>query len=74
MAHENGFWSWLGRQVGHVRKAIHTDVAAAPPPRVVYRQGRVEEQPMPDDPNLTLRRTTIDEIIADPKRPTDAES
>jgi hypothetical protein len=68
----DSFWSWLGRQVGHVRKAVRTDVGGTPPadqPRVVYRQGRVEEEPMPTDPSLKLRRTTIDEVIAEPKTP-----
>jgi hypothetical protein len=69
------FWSWLGRQVGHVRKAVRTDVngggaAEAPAPeKIVFRQGRVEEKPMPDDPTLKLRRTTIDEVIAEKPAP-----
>jgi hypothetical protein len=66
------FWNWLGRQVGHVRKAVQTDVDKALPAQqgqVVYRQGRVQEQPMPSDPTLKLRRTTIDEVIAEPKAP-----
>lgn len=71
-APNQNFWSWLGRQVGHVRKAIHTDVnLPARAEKVVYRQGRVEEQPMPDDPTLKLRRTTIDEVIVDAKVPPD---
>jgi hypothetical protein len=66
------FWNWLGRQVGHVRKAAQTDVGkalSAQQGQVVYRQGRVEEQPMPSDPTMKLRRTTIDEVIAEPKEP-----
>ena len=63
------FWSWLGRQVGHVRKAIKTDISTpVEAEKVVYRQGRVEEKPMPDDPTLKLRRTTIDEVIAEKRK------
>jgi hypothetical protein len=52
---------WLGRQVGHIRKAIDTDVAA--PRQVVYRALDTREVPHPEHPNVTLRRTTIDEVI-----------
>jgi len=53
------FMYWLGRQVGHVRQATRKDG----PERVIYRQARTDEQPVPTDPNLRLRRTTIDEVI-----------
>ncbi|HWE94049.1 MAG TPA: hypothetical protein VG269_08815 [Tepidisphaeraceae bacterium] len=59
-----GFLGWLGRQVGHVRKAIHTD-PAKPEPKVIYRQNSVEEAELPDKPGMKLRRTTIDEVIVD---------
>jgi hypothetical protein len=69
----HGFLKWLGRQVGYVAKAINTDPAQEA--KVVYRNGRVEELPHPLDPNLKLRRTTIDEVVAEgtppPKAPTD---
>jgi hypothetical protein len=55
-----GFFGWLGRQVGYITKALKTDVAG---PKTVYRQERVEEQPLPDDPKVVLRRTTKDEVI-----------
>lgn len=66
-----GFLGWLGRQVGYVSKALKTDVAAS---KTVYREKIVEEQSPPDQPNLTLRRTTVDEVIvknevARPSRP-----
>lgn len=57
----NSFFGWLGRQVGYVKKAVQTDVTKTP--KVVYRQRQVEEAPHPVDPNVTLRRTTIDEAI-----------
>ena len=61
-----GFLGWLGRQVGHVKKAIQTDVAEGKP-RTIYRDKHVEEKPLPTDPNVKLRRTVIDEVIVDAK-------
>lgn len=58
-----GFMGWLGRQVAYVKHAIETDVTAPPEPAVVYRTTDVQQQPHPEDPGLTLRRTTIDEVI-----------
>lgn len=53
------FMHWLGRQVGHVRKAIRTNVTE----QVIYRKDAVSEQPLPGQPDITLRRTTIDEVV-----------
>jgi hypothetical protein len=61
-----GFLGWLGRQVGHVKKAVQTDPAG---PKTIYRNQKVEEVPHPEDPNIKLRRTTIDEAIAKSKKP-----
>jgi hypothetical protein len=58
-----GLLGWLGRQVGYVRKAVKTDVTAPTRPKVVYRLTRVEERSLPQHPNVTLRRTTIDEAL-----------
>lgn len=55
-----GFFGWLGRQVGYVSKALKADAAA---PKTVYRQEKVEERPLPEDPGVVLRRTTTDEVI-----------
>jgi hypothetical protein len=60
-----GFWGWLGRQVGHVKKAVETDPAG---PKTIYRDNRVQEQQIPNQPGVTLRRTVIDEVIVDPKK------
>ncbi len=62
-----GFLGWLGRQVGHVKHAVKTDVTKKSPVEkaVIYRNDAVEEVPHPQDSKLTLRRTTIDEVIAD---------
>ena len=58
------FLGWLGRQVGFVKNAIKTDVK--PSPKVVYRVDNVEEVPHPQQPNMMLRRTTIDEVVEQP--------
>jgi len=55
----NGIFGWLGRQVGHVSKAIKRDVTRD----TIYRKQSVEEEAHPEDPKLTLRRTTTDEVI-----------
>ena len=61
-----GLFRWLGRQVGHVRAAVRADE----PEHVEYRRERVEERPHPDEPGVTLRRTTVDEAV---RRPPDVE-
>lgn len=63
----SGFFGWLGRQIGHVKKAVRTDVTR----QVVHRQQTVQEASLPDDPNVTLRRTVIDEVIV--KKTTEEE-
>jgi len=55
----HGFFGWLGRQVGYVRAAVKADVGA----KKLYAQKQVQEQPHPEDPSVTLRRTTIDEAV-----------
>jgi hypothetical protein len=59
-----GLLGWLGRQLGYITKAVKTDVGG----RTVYRDKTVREANLPDDPNVTLRRTTIDEVIVQPKK------
>lgn len=59
-----GLLGWLGRQVGHVRNALKADVAA---PATIYRDKKVEEKPLPQNPNVKLRRTVIDEVLVDRK-------
>jgi hypothetical protein len=60
-----GLWGWLGRQVGYVSKAVKTDVGN----KTVYRDSRVEERPLPGDPNVKLRRTVIDEVVVEKPSP-----
>ncbi|CAN5427821.1 hypothetical protein BH10PLA1_BH10PLA1_10920 [soil metagenome] len=58
----NGFFGWLGRQVGHVVKATKAEV----PPVTLYEKKEVLEQPHPADPSLILRRTTTDQVVKSP--------
>ena len=70
-------FGWLGRQIGHVKRAVKADVTkpAPPPPKpqpkpkVVYRDNKVEEAEHPTQPGVKLRRTVIDEVIVnDPNK------
>jgi len=58
----NGFFGWLGRQFGYVKKAVQHDVTA-PGSNTVYRDCTIEEKQLPHDPDVKLRRTVIDEVI-----------
>jgi hypothetical protein len=69
---DDGFLRWLGRQVGYVKKAVQTDPAAPKPQlpesqekneKKLYENKTVEESPHPENPNVKLRRTIIDEAI-----------
>ena len=70
-----GFLGWLGRQIGHVKKAVKTEVEAEaekqaagdPETQVVYQKETVQEVPHPENPDLKLRRTVIDEVIVEKK-------
>ena len=62
-----GLFGWFGRQVGHVARAVRTDVTDGP--RTVVRTTQVLEQQHPTVPNVTLRRTTVDEVIVVRERP-----
>jgi hypothetical protein len=71
----NGFWGWLGRQIGHVKKAVKTEVEAEvekqargdPETQVVYQKETVHEAPHPENPDVKLRRRVIDEVIVEKK-------
>lgn len=67
----NGFFGWLGRQVGHIKKAVQTDPTA---PQVAYRKEKVEEIEHPEQHGMKLRRTTIDEVIVQKQLPKEASS
>jgi hypothetical protein len=55
-----GLFGWLGRQVGHIKKAVHADTRTH---EVAYRNETVEEAEHPQQPGTKLRRTTIDEVV-----------
>ncbi len=61
-----GLLGWLGRQVAYVRQAMKSDVSAS---KTIYRDCKIEEKPLPQDPNVVLRRTVIDEVVVE-KNPT----
>ena len=58
-----GFLGWLGRQVGYVKRAVKVDVTR----ETIYREQRTEEADVPNEPNVKLRRTTIDEVVVSHK-------
>jgi len=64
-----GLLGWLGRQVGYITGAAKHDVTAES--KTIYQKQTIHEQPLPQQPNVTLRRTTIDEVI---ERKSEAEA
>lgn len=68
----DGFFGWLGRQVGHVKKAVQTDVEKPHEPKVasqvIYQKETVHEAPHPENPDVTLRRTVIDEMVLEKEK------
>lgn len=52
---------WLGRQFAHVKEGI--DYQPQQDSQILYRKNTIEEQKLPQDPNIILRRTTTDEVI-----------
>jgi hypothetical protein len=61
-----GLLGWLGRQVAYVRQAMKSDVS---PSKTIYRDCKIEEKPLPQDPNVKLRRTVIDEVVVQKQSP-----
>lgn len=66
-----GLFGWLGRQVGHVKKAMHVDVADR---KITYRKQEVAEVDHPEQRGVKLRRTTIDEVIVEKQLPSMKET
>jgi hypothetical protein len=56
-----GLFGWLGRQVGHIRKAVRGNVGH----KKIYENRTIEEAALPQNPNVKLRRTTIDQIVVE---------
>ncbi|HEY7118983.1 MAG TPA: hypothetical protein VH475_20500 [Tepidisphaeraceae bacterium] len=80
-APNDSFWNWLGRQFGHVRKAVKTDVTKPPaalPPQQQQDQGAKpqaaqQQQPPPPPPppethNIIYRDAKAEEVEL-PDRP-----
>jgi hypothetical protein len=63
----NSFFGWLGRQIGHVKRAVKQDV-----PKIVYKKTTVHEATLPDRPDEKIRRTVVDEVIRN--RPRDGQA
>src|SRR5688500_12220641 len=60
------------REQGVKTKPVAAPVKPATPPpqqhplpKVIYRDGKVEEAPHPTQPGVILRRTIIDEVVVD---------
>lgn len=78
-ASSDSLMGWFGRQVGHVKKAVQTDVTKAtakkrapakpsvkPVETILYRHDEVQQVIHPEQPGMILRRTTIDEVVVNP--------
>jgi len=59
----SSLFSWLGRQIGYVSGAIRK-----PTPVIAHRETTVQEASPPNQPDVTLRRTVIDEVIIKPDK------
>lgn len=72
-----GLWGWLGRQVGHVKKAVKTDVtkgtshpAQQPaPPVEPPNQEQPPAPPQPEPPKQVIYREEKAEEVDLPDRP-----
>lgn len=64
---DDSFWNWLGRQVGHVKKAVATDVTKPAAPRLQDQaapnpQPAAEPTPTPDAPQVIYRDAKAEEV------------
>ena len=60
----DSLWNWLGRQIGHVKKAVKTDVtkpAAVPSPPTTPQQ-QEPPPPKPEPPNVIYRDEKAEEV------------
>jgi hypothetical protein len=63
----DSLWNWLGRQVGHVKKAVKTDVTKpaalphAPPPQPAAPPPQTPP-PAPDRPDIIYRDEKAEEV------------
>lgn len=63
-AQGDSFWNWLGRQVGHVKKAVKTDVAKprAPLPADGAKPKATAEPSTPAAPQVIYRDESAEEV------------
>jgi hypothetical protein len=68
----DSLWNWLGRQIGHVKKAVTTDVTrpAALPPKAQQNQSPPAEATpnVPEAPKVIYRDQKAEEVEL-PDRP-----
>jgi hypothetical protein len=72
-AKNDSLWNWLGRQIGHVKKAVTTDVtkpAVLPPPQSASASASPSPQPreVPQQPKVIYRDQKAEEVEL-PDRP-----
>jgi hypothetical protein len=71
-AKNDSLWNWLGRQIGHVKKAVTTDVtkpAVLPPPPSAPQPPPPQPQaPPPQQPKVIYRDQKAEEVEL-PDRP-----
>jgi hypothetical protein len=71
-AKNDSLWNWLGRQIGHVKKAVTTDVARPavqpPPPAPPQPPPPQPEAPQPQQPKVIYRDQKAEEVEL-PDRP-----
>ena len=64
----DSFWNWLGRQVGHVKKAVATDVTKPAAPQLQNngaakpQPAAPEPDPSPDAPQVVYRDAKAEEV------------
>src|SRR5436305_7557190 len=64
-----GFWGWLGRQVGHVKKAVETDVTPPAPNAQAELAARAETSDAPAGGAKIVYQTNSIEEVPLPDQP-----
>lgn len=57
----DSLWNWLGRQIGHVKKAVTTDVTRPALPKAPPAQPQPAE-PAPEAPKVIYRDEKAEEV------------
>ena len=60
----DSFWNWLGRQVGHVKKAVKTDVTKPAAPAVLPDEAQTVREPTSEAPDgqIVYRDAKAEEV------------